>query len=322
MVEYHDQMVLMMDSDLTDLTMLRDKTTLQASDLMPREHGETTLDLTQAPDPILEFQDPILEFQDPMPESQDLILGFLGRILESQDQTLDFQDPMPQFQDLPLGSQDLILESQDPILDPQDLTLEFLDPMLEFQDPIMLDLDQITHPDQIQALDRIMEVQDPMVLEVQDPMFLMEESEPMLEVQDPMFLMEESDPMLEVLGLMLVVLVVLDPMFLMKDSDLMLEVPDQMQDHSMKVQGKTEEDKLETTPGDSDLTQQDHPATLLAEDQVDHSVLGVHQETPMEGGLLEAQDPEMATMEAIMEAIMVAIMEADLHLMLSEQEDL
>ena len=318
MVEYHDQMVLMMDSDLTDLTMLRDKTTLQASDLMPREHGETTLDLTQAPDPILEFQ-------DPMPESQDLILGFLGRILESQDQTLDFQDPMPQFQDLPLGSQDLILESQDPILDPQDLTLEFLDPMLEFQDPIMLDLDQITHPDQIQALDRIMEVQDPMVLEVQDPMFLMEELEPMLEVQDPMFLMEDlepmvevPDPMLEVLGLMLVVLVVLDPMFLMKDSDLMLEVPDQMQDHSMKVQGKTEEDKLETTLEDSDLTQQDHPATLLAEDQVDHSVLGNHQETPMEGGLLEAQDPEMATMVAIMEAIM----EADLHLMLSEQEDL
>merc|ERR1719189_927818 len=125
-----------------------------------------------------------------------------------------------------------------------------------------------------------------MVLEVQDPMFLMEELEPMLEVPDPM-------------------LEVLDPMFLMKDSDLMLEVPDQMQDHSMKVQGKTKEDKLETTPGDSDPTQQDHPATLLAEDQVDHSVLGDHQETPMEGGLMEAQDPEMAT---IMVATMVAIM--------------
>ena len=42
MVEYHDQMVLMMDSDQPDLTMLQDKITLQASDLMSRVHGEIT----------------------------------------------------------------------------------------------------------------------------------------------------------------------------------------------------------------------------------------------------------------------------------------
>merc|ERR1719411_2118913 len=58
MVEYHDQMVLMMDSDLTDLTMLQDKITLQASDLMSREQGEITWDPVQAPDPPLDPQDP------------------------------------------------------------------------------------------------------------------------------------------------------------------------------------------------------------------------------------------------------------------------
>lgn len=105
-------------------------------------------------------------------------------------------------------------------------------------------------------------------------------------------------------------LVVLDPMFLMEDSDLMQEVPDPMQDHSMKSRGKMEEDKLEITMEDSDLTLQDHLANLLEEDQVDHSMLVDHQETLMEGGLMEAQDLEMA------------IMEADPPPMLLEQEDL
>jgi len=150
MVEYHDQMVLMMDSDLTDLTMLQDKITLQASDLMSREHGELTLDLMQAPDPILVSQDLMLEFQDPM------------------------------------------LESQDPILESQDPIQGFLDPMLELQDPIMLDSDQTTHQDQIQDLDRTMEVLDQMVLEILDRMLevldqmVLEVLDRMLEVQDRM----------------------------------------------------------------------------------------------------------------------------------------
>ena len=97
----------------------------------------------------------------------------------------------------------------------------------------------------------------------------------------------------------------LDPTFLMEDSDLMLEAQDPMQEHSMKAQGKMEEDKLEITMEDSDLMQQDHRVTLL-----DHSMLGDHQETPMEDGLTEEQDREMVTMEA------------DRHPMLSEQADL
>lgn len=98
----------------------------------------------------------------------------------------------------------------------------------------------------------------------------------------------------------------LDPTFLMEDSDLMLEAQDLMQEHSMKAQGKMEEDKLEITMEDSDLMQQDRRATL----QMDHSMLGDHQETPMEDGLTEEQDREMVTMEA------------DRHPMLSEQADL
>ena len=98
----------------------------------------------------------------------------------------------------------------------------------------------------------------------------------------------------------------LDPTFLMEDSDLMLEAQDPMQEHSMKAQGKMEEDKLEITMEDSDLMQQDRRATL----QMDHSMLGDHQETPMEDGLTEEQDREMVTMEA------------DRHPMLSEQVDL
>ena len=135
----------------------------------------------------------------------------------------------------------------------------------------------------------MLEVQDRM-LEVQDRM--LEVPDRMLEVLDPMFLMEDHDQM---------VLEVLDPMFPMKDSDLMLEVLDRMQDHSMKAPGKMEEDKLEITMEDSDLMQ---------EDQVDHSILDDPQETPMEGGLMEAQDLEMV------------IMEADPHPMHLEQEDL
>ena len=61
---------------------------------------------------------------------------------------------------------------------------------------------------------------------------------------------------------------------------------------------------------DSVLMQQDLRATLLEEDQMDHSMLGDHQETPMEDGLTEEQDREMVTMEA------------DRHPMLSEQADL
>jgi hypothetical protein len=76
----------------------------------------------------------------------------------------------------------------------------------------------------------------------------------------------------------------------------------------MKAQGKMEEDKLEITMEDSDLMQQDHRVTLLEEDQVDHSMLGDPQETPMEGGLV--QDLEMV------------IMEADPLPMLLEEEDL
>ena len=121
------------------------------------------------------------------------------------------------------------------------------------------------------------------MLEVQDRM--LEVPDRMLEVLDPMFLMEDHDQM---------VLEVLDPMFPMKDSD-------PMQDHSMKAQGKVEEDQLEITMEDSDLMQ---------EDQVDHSILDDPQETPMEGGLMEAQDLEMV------------IMEADPHPMHLEQEDL
>ena len=98
----------------------------------------------------------------------------------------------------------------------------------------------------------------------------------------------------------------LDPTFLMEDSDLMLEAQDPMQEHSMKAQGKMEEDKLEITMEDSDLMQRDRRATL----QMDHSMLGDHQETPMEDGLTEEQDREMVTMEA------------DRHPMLSEQADL
>ena len=74
----------------------------------------------------------------------------------------------------------------------------------------------------------------------------------------------------------------------------------------MKAQGKMEEDKLEITMEDSDLMQRDRRATL----QMDHSMLGDHQETPMEDGLTEEQDREMVTMEA------------DRHPMLSEQADL
>ena len=85
MVEYHDQMVLMMDSDLT---MLQDKITLQASDLMSREHGGITWDLILVlQDPIMESQDPVMEPQDPMLESRD-------QVLEPQDLTLGFQDQM------------------------------------------------------------------------------------------------------------------------------------------------------------------------------------------------------------------------------------
>ena len=74
----------------------------------------------------------------------------------------------------------------------------------------------------------------------------------------------------------------------------MLEVLDPMQDHSMKAQGKMEEDKLEITMEDSDLMQRDRRATL----QMDHSMLGDHQETPMEADLMEVQDLEMVIMEA------------------------
>ena len=84
----------------------------------------------------------------------------------------------------------------------------------------------------------------------------------------------------------------------MEDSDLMLEVLDPMQDHSMKARGKMEEDKLEITMEDSDPMHSDHRTTLLEEDQVDHSMLGDPQETPMEGGLMEVQDLEMVIMEA------------------------
>ena len=76
----------------------------------------------------------------------------------------------------------------------------------------------------------------------------------------------------------------------------------------MKARGKMEEDKLEITMADSDLMQQDHRTALLA-DQVDHSMLGDHQETPMEDGLVEEADLEMV------------IMEADRHPMPLEQED-
>ena len=78
----------------------------------------------------------------------------------------------------------------------------------------------------------------------------------------------------------------------------------------MKVQGKMEEDQLEMTMEGSDLMPPDHRATLLEEDRMDHSMLGDHQETPMEDGLTEEQDREMVTMEA------------DRHPMLSEQADL
>ena len=80
-----------------------------------------------------------------------------------------------------------------------------------------------------------------------------------------------------------------------------------MQDHSMKAQGKLEEDQLEITMEDSDLMQQDQRVTLLEED---HSILGDPQETQMEAGLMEVQDLEMV------------IMEADPLPMLLEQEDL
>merc|ERR1719411_445227 len=100
-------------------------------------------------------------------------------------------------------------------------------------------------------------------------MFQMEDSDKTLEDQDP------------------ILLEVLDPTFLMEDSDPMLEVLDPMLDHSMKVQGKMEEDKLVLTMEVLVLMQQDLRAILLEEDQVDHSMQGDPQETPMEGGLME-----------------------------------
>merc|ERR1719219_2040614 len=134
-------------------------------------------------------------------------------------------------------------------------------------------------------------------------MFLMEDSGLMLEVQDqmedlaPMFLMEDSDLMLEVQDQM----EDLDPMFLM-------EVQGPMQEHSMKARGKMEEDKLEITMADSDLMQQDHRTALLA-DQVDHSMLGDHQETPMEDGLVEEADRHPMPLEQEDPALV----SADLH---------
>ena len=49
---------------------------------------------------------------------------------------------------------------------------------------------------------------------------------------------------------------------------------------------------------DSVLMQQDLRATLLEEDQMDHSMLGDHQETRLEAVLMEEQDLGVAIMEA------------------------
>ena len=137
MVVYHDQMVLMMDLDLTDLTMLQDKITLQASDLMSRELEGITLEV------VLELQDPMLKLQD--------------RIMELQGPTMLLQDPIMELQDPIMDLQGPIMESQDQILEPlglimkcQDLILAFLDLILVSPDPT-IDLDRTIHQDQIQA---------------------------------------------------------------------------------------------------------------------------------------------------------------------------
>ena len=130
MVVYHDQMVLMMDLDLTDLTMLQDKITLQASDLMSRELEGITLEVVlELQDRIMELQGPTMLLQDPIMELQDPIMDLQGPIMESQDQILE-----------PLG---LIMKCQD-------LILAFLDLILAFPDPT-IDLDRTIHQDQIQA---------------------------------------------------------------------------------------------------------------------------------------------------------------------------
>ena len=49
---------------------------------------------------------------------------------------------------------------------------------------------------------------------------------------------------------------------------------------------------------DSVQMQQDLRATLLEEDQMDHSMLGDHQETRLEDGRMEEPDLGMAIMEA------------------------